>query len=189
MPDNRHTEEKSRSQKQKNSLKSFKQIIQLGKFLFRYRAIIATPFFILLVILSKPTNVFTLAIISFLIGIGIRIWAAGYIGIAARSTKFSGQFVITNGPYKYLKHPLYLGNFFLVFGVIILFNPTIWFALLLIFLFIFEYAIIIISEMNYLKNLPKKEVRFALTNCRTETSTIIIMLLIFLIYLGKWKLS
>ena len=189
MPDNRHTEEKSRSQKQKNSLKSFKQIIQLGKFLFRYRAIIATPFFILLVILSKPTNVLTSAIISSLIGIGIRIWAAGYIGVEARSTKFSGQFVITNGPYKYLKHPLYLGNFFLILGIIILFNPAVWFALLLIFLFIFEYSIIILSELDYLKNLPKKKAKLKFTNCRAEISTIVIMLLIFLIYLGKWKLS
>ena len=115
----------------------------------------------------------------------IRIWAAGYIGKSARGNKFSGQYMITNGPYQYLKHPLYIGNFFLVLGVIILFNPVLWFAILLIILFILEYTIIMLSEINYLQNLPKKEKKFELINVKGEISTMIILIMIFLVYFGQ----
>lgn len=158
-------------------------LINLGKVLFRYRAVIAIPFFIILVIFSKPTHLPLISYILIVFGLLIRIWAACYIGTKSRENKFTTQYIITNGPYRYLKHPLYIGNFLLVLGVIILFNPALWLAILLIASFLLEYSIIIHSELNYLKDLPKKEAEFKLSNSKSEISTILILIIIGLIYL------
>ena len=163
-------------------------IIKLGKILFNYRTLIAVPFFILLVILSRPVRLGVIPCLAILIGLLIRFWAAGYIGEKARAAKFTAQYRIINGPYKFIKHPLYLGNFFLVLGVILLFNPVIWFAVIIIALFLLFYSLMIVSEMDHLKDLPKKISGFALTNCKGEISTLSVVLLIFLIYIIWLKL-
>lgn len=146
---------------------------------------IAIPFFVLLVILSRPIHSPILASIFIGVGIFIRIWAGGYIGQRARQNHFSAHYMITNGPYRFLKHPLYCGNLLLVVGVILLFNPPPWFAILLIILFILEYSIIAFSEFHHLKKLPKKRVKFKLTNTRGEISTVIILMIIYLVYVVR----
>lgn len=157
-------------------------IINLGRLLFRYRAWIAVPFFILLVILSRPGHIKIIPYFIIFIGLIIRFWAAGYIGKKARATNFSTGCWIINAPYKYLKHPLYGGNFFLVLGVVLLFNPAIWFAVLVMVLFLLVYTFIIMSESNYLKDLPKTKAHFKLVNCKAEISTIIIIVLLILMH-------
>ena len=160
-------------------------IIKIGEFLYKYRAVIAAPFFIFLVIFSRPTHLQIFSIIFMIAGTLLRIWAAGYIGTKSRDNRFTTPHLITSGPYRYLRHPLYLGNFFLVIGVILLFNPPIWLAILLIILFIIVYSMIIFGELHYLKNLPEKKVRFKLINAKGEISTIFIMCIIYLVYLVR----
>jgi protein-S-isoprenylcysteine O-methyltransferase Ste14 len=157
-------------------------IIKFGQFLFKYRAWIAVPFFILLVLFSKPGHIKIIPYFMIFIGLSIRFWAAGYIGQKARATGFTTGCRIISAPYKYLKHPLYLGNFFLVLGVVTLFSPATWFAVLIIILFLFIYALIVMAEMGYLKGLPEKKVQFKLTNCKGEISTIIIVIIILIIH-------
>jgi protein-S-isoprenylcysteine O-methyltransferase Ste14 len=159
-----------------------KHLIQAGRILFKYRAFIAVPFFILLFIFSKPAPIKVIPYFIIFIGLFIRIWAAGYIGQKARATGFTTGCRIMNAPYKYLKHPLYIGNFFLVLGIVILFNPATWFAVLLMILFLLIYTVIIISELHYLKYLPKIKAQFKLTNCKGEISTIVIVIIILIIY-------
>ncbi len=159
-----------------------KLLIRLGQFFYRIRAWIAVPFFIVLVILARPASFSLIPYLPLLFGLLLRIWAAGYIGTKSRANRFSTGYIITNGPYRYLKHPLYIGNMFLVVGVILLFNPPFWYTLLLIVIFAGEYSIIIYSELNYLKNLPKKRVKFHFTNAKGEISTIIIVITITFVH-------
>ncbi len=167
-----------------------KSVIRFGKNLFKYRAVIAAPFFVILAVFSKSCHLQVLSSIFIVTGLMLRIWAAGYIGEKSRENKFTTQYAIINGPYHYLKHPLYLGNFFLVLGVILLFCPPIWLGILIIILFVFVYLLIINSELNYLKDLPKKEMKFKLANAKGEISTILVMIFIFLIYIvARWGLS
>ncbi len=162
------------------------KIVRVGRVFYKYRAVIAVPFFIVLVVLSRlPHSLYILSYLLIVTGLLLRIWAAGYIGARSRKKEFSADFVVINGPYHYLKHPLYLGNFFLVVGVVFLFNPPPWLTILLIALFIVEYSMIIYSEMNYLKSLSKKRVKFKLINIKGEISTTLILLIIYLVYLGK----
>ena len=161
-------------------------VIKTGEFLYRCRAVIAVPFFVILVVFSIPAQLQILSCIFILGGLLIRIWAAGYIGLDARASKFASQYLITNGPFQYLKHPLYTGNLFLVLGVTILFNPPVLLAALLVVLFVMEYSIIICSEINYLKNLSGRKVKFKLRNAKNEISTVLVVVIIYLIYLARY---
>jgi len=160
-------------------------ILELGNFLYRFRGIIAVPFFISLVFFSRPTRLHILPFIFLFTGLVLRMWTVGYIGPVSRQNKFAGHYIIQNGPYRFLKHPLYIGNFSLVVGVIFLFNPPIWLVISLIALFVVEYSIIILSEQKYLKNLLHKEAKFKLINLRGEISTVVVLIIIYLIYLVK----
>lgn len=152
-----------------------------GKLLFKCRAWIAVPFFILLVLLSCPAVYPVIAYALMISGFVIRIWAAGYIGVSARDKSFATQVRIKNGPYRFFKHPLYLGNFFLVSGVTILFNPPVVYALIIIVMFIIIYGIIILSEQAYISQLSESKVTFHIKNCTGELSTIVVLLIIILI--------
>jgi protein-S-isoprenylcysteine O-methyltransferase Ste14 len=157
-------------------------LIQAGRFLYTYRAWIAVPFFILLVVFSRPDHIKTIPYISVFIGLFIRLWAAGFIGIKARQREFSTGCRIINAPYKYLKHPLYLGNFFLVLGIVLLFNPRSCIALLIIGMFVLIYTLIIVAEDDYLKNMPESKAKFTWMNCRGEISTVMVIIIIIIIY-------
>lgn len=164
-----------------------KSIMSLGCFLYRYRGIIAVPFFIILVIFSRPSSPRIAPYIFLATGIVLRVWAAGYIGPASRQNTFAGDYVITNGPYRYVKHPLYLGNFFLVLGVMSLFNPPAWLAIILIGLFIVEYTLIVRAEQNYLTNLPRRNAQFHFGNLKNEISTVLVIIAIYIVYVINLK--
>ena len=183
------------------------RILNLGRFFYRYRAVIAVPFFILLVLLSNPlaskltNNIHPLLFpppfrarimkgdILILLGMAIRIWAAGYIGPKSRSSGFLTDCRIINGPYQYLKHPLYIGNFFLVLGVVVLYNPPVWLATLLLIVFLTEYAVIIIAETSYLKHLSPRAMPFSWQNVSSEISTTVVVALIYSIFLARFLMA
>jgi len=113
------------------------------------------------------------------LGLTIRIWAAGYIGGDARRREFQAEHIIRNGPYRYLKHPLYIGNFFLVVGVLILYNPPRWMGLLYLGLFLLIYVSILLGEMDYLKGKPVREACYRLRNLRGEISTWLVLVFVY----------
>ena len=141
------------------------------------------PFFVMLVLLSRPVVRPALAYTLIIVGIVIRLWAAGYIGVSARTASFDTRYRITDGPYRFLKHPLYAGNLLLVTGVTILFNPPLFFALSVTVLYIVIYGMIIMSEHLYIMNLPEKKADFQFKNCAGEISTSIVVVVILLIHI------
>jgi protein-S-isoprenylcysteine O-methyltransferase Ste14 len=69
------------------------------------------PFGLFLLIFGRPSFE------SFFIGLGlcaagefIRIWGVGYAGISTRKSYLEAESLITAGPFRYVRHPLYLGN-------------------------------------------------------------------------------
>lgn len=166
----------------------YNSIVTLGKILYRYRAAIAVLFFLLLVLSGQTPRYGFIPYVIVLLGLAVRFWAAGYVGKAARAASFKTTYRVVNGPYKYLKHPLYMGNFFLVIGVIFLFNPPFPHTFLFIAFFLIEYAIIAVSEMHYVHTLTKKTSHFSIGRALSEVSTFLVVFIILLIHLLMWKM-
>ncbi len=153
--------------------------------MFRYRALIAVTFFILLFLFGRYRTIGLLPIILLLAGIGIRVWAAGYVGTDARKNAFQTGVRIVNGPYRVLRHPLYMGNLLLVIAVTAIYFPPRWFFIMIIIVFLVVYSLIVIGESSYIKNLPSGHGVFRLRNARHEMSTLLAVIIVLIIYFAR----
>ena len=117
-----------------------------------------------------------------LAGMALRFWAAGYIGPGARKHEFSAKHRVNNGPYRLLKHPLYIGNFLLVLGVLVLYNPPRWLSALYMILFMIMYTLIALGEMDYVGEKREYKAPFKPTNLRGEVSTLLVLIVVYVLY-------
>lgn len=142
---------------------------QQGNFLFRYRGtlpiiilVVGLIYFIfseyLRVSLGKPPLLFDrydqiLALFFCLLGFSIRAYTVGH---SARNTsgRNTAQQVAdevnTTGIYSVVRHPLYVGNFFMWLGIAVL-TMNIWFILTFILIYWIYYERIMFAEEQYLR--------------------------------------
>lgn len=134
----------------------------LGRFLFRWRGVIGVLAFGVVFWLARPTFGSCLLGVPFLIlGLAVRFWASGYIGIEGRVREIGGRREergvrmedggpprrrIVTGPYRTLRHPLYIGNFLLVVGMLLALRPAPWSSVAVVVGFVAEYAFIVVAE-------------------------------------------
>lgn len=88
-----------------------------------------------------------------LLGLIVRILVIGFTprGTSGRNTdKQVAEVLNTKGIYSVVRHPLYLGNFLMWFGIILYVN-NIWFAIACILLFWLYYERIMFAEEQFLK--------------------------------------
>ena len=101
----------------------------------RYRQFIGISFVILVSVVGKPKELlFFSGVVFVLLGIGVRLWSSGHI----RKNKA----LATDGPYAFVRHPLYVGNITLGFGFAI--ASGLWWSLpllILILLIFYPHAI------------------------------------------------
>ena len=91
-------------------------------------------------------------LISF-IGFGIRVWTVGCAAIRTSGRNTRSQIadtLNTTGMYSLVRHPLYLGNFLMILGIV-LFTRHLWLMLIYILLFVLYYERIIFTEEAFLK--------------------------------------
>jgi protein-S-isoprenylcysteine O-methyltransferase Ste14 len=158
-----------------------KSITKVSRHLFRYRAAIGVVFFALLLFFAKPVSMIA-GHILILVGMVLRFWAAGYIGPDARKHEFLAEYGISNGPYRLLKHPLYIGNFLLVLGVLVLYNPPRRLGALYIILFVIMYTLIVLGERDFLAQKKEQKVSFKLSNLTGEISTLLVLFVVYVVY-------
>jgi protein-S-isoprenylcysteine O-methyltransferase Ste14 len=80
--------------------------------IFKYRGLLFVPLALAVLILGKPTPAsFCSGLILALAGELLRCWGVGYSGVTTRENKITAPFLVTAGPYAYVRNPLYLGNF------------------------------------------------------------------------------
>lgn len=79
-----------------------------------------------------------------MVGLLIRVWAAGVL-------EKNGPLCI-DGPYRYVRHPLYLGSFVAAVGFAVMMN-VMWGWILILPLFVVLYAAQVVSEERHLRSL------------------------------------
>ncbi len=147
-----------------------------GNWLFKYRSYL--PLIILLIgliifihteihpqrysIRDTPYETYyeMFALFISLIGQFIRVYTVGYSAknTSGRNTKV-GQIadsINTTGVYSIVRHPLYLGNFFMWFGIAML-TTNLWFIIVFILLYWIYYERIMFSEEQFLRRKFGKE--------------------------------
>jgi len=106
-----------------------------------------------MVIFAKP-SVLSLIIgaVTVLAGEMIRLWGVSLAGSETRTTgTVGGTYLITNGPFAYVRNPLYVGNMLLYAGVGIMSNALFpWLLIGALAWFYVQYYLIVTEEEEYL---------------------------------------
>lgn len=140
------------------------EFVRSGEWLFRWRSYLPVLLSVVIIlgILSGDysENGFfaseTWEMIAFavsLIGLAIRIYTVGHIpeGTSGRNTKLQVAFALNqSGVYSVLRHPLYLGNFFIWLGLS-LFVHLWWVTLITVLVFWLYYERIMFVEEDFLR--------------------------------------
>ena len=134
-----------------------------GNWFFKYRSYLPVVLYPLatLVLLFDNSQDFKLSELSWsiiclgisLLGLLIRILVIGFMpkGTSGRNTaKQIAETLNTKGIYSVVRHPLYLGNFLMWFGIILYVN-NFWFSIVCIFIFWLYYERIMFAEEQFLK--------------------------------------
>ena len=127
--------------------------MDIRHFFFKYRSYTPIPLIILVLIIARTTWISYLAGLTVLLaGEAMRFWGVAYAGSATRTTGRAGaDKLITDGPFSHVRNPLYLGNFLLSLGVVIMcwaWMP--WMILIFLLLFYLQYSLIVVHEEEFL---------------------------------------
>lgn len=125
----------------------------IRRLIFKYRSYTPIPFLLVMIWFAQPT-VLSLVVGFAVIFIGelIRFWGVSIVGAETRTTgTVGGTFLITSGPYSYVRNPLYVGNMLLYGGVGIMSMALFpWMLLVAIAWFYVQYYLIVTREEEYL---------------------------------------
>ncbi len=137
-----------------------------GNWLFRRRSYLPLLFIPILFIGLRDTRILekifgdaasdfweTCAIVLSFGGLLVRCATVGYVprGTSGRNAKWqAAETLNTTGMYSIVRNPLYLGNFIIVFGIV-LFIQVWWLALLMVVGFSVYYERIIFAEEEFLR--------------------------------------
>lgn len=100
---------------------------------------------------KTPLPFFIAGLIVIIIAQIFRAYAASYLWGRQAVSRPEADFLCASGPYAYLRHPFYLGNFFIGIGLCFAINE--WYAYVLFILsYIFVYSIVIPYEEKFLED-------------------------------------
>lgn len=130
-----------------------------GQFFFKYRSYTPIPFLIPLLLFGRPTMVTLIAgLLILLPGELIRIWGVSYAGGETRTTKVGASILVTQGPFAYVRNPLYIGNMLIYFGISIMSNSLFPFLQIISLIYFYlQYYYIINEEEVFLRNKFKEK--------------------------------
>ncbi|MBM3265543.1 MAG: isoprenylcysteine carboxylmethyltransferase family protein [candidate division Zixibacteria bacterium] len=126
--------------------------MDLRAFIFRIRSFTPIPLLAAVLIFADPSLAsFFIGLLVALTGELVRLWAVGYTGPATRTRHVGAPTLITDGPYAYVRNPIYVGNFVLSLGLCVM--AWAWMPYMLaIFMVAFgtQYALIVSLEEEHL---------------------------------------
>ncbi len=121
--------------------------------MFKYRGYTPIPFLIAMVVFARPSlGSFGGGFALVLLGEAIRLWGVSIAGSETRTTgKVGGTYLITTGPFAYVRNPLYVGNMLLYGGVGVMSMALFpWLLIVAMVWFVFQYTMIVLQEEKYL---------------------------------------
>lgn len=114
----------------------------------RTRTFVSFVFLILLCVKAKPSPLFFWGgLLLLLCGGAMRVWATGHIQKIER--------LASSGPYRYVRHPLYTGNFLIGAGFCVFSGQMIFIILFLIMWLAFYYPLILEEEKFLNQKFPE----------------------------------
>lgn len=126
-----------------------------GRTWFRWRSFSPVPFLLLFVLLPSETHWTRGAMVGFavvgLLGEAIRLWAVGYAGSVTRTRGDQVPVLVHAGPYRFVRNPLYIGNFMIYVAVGFAFG-FFWLTLAFGAYTILQYFLITEYEESLLEN-------------------------------------
>jgi len=130
------------------------------KLVFKYRSYAPIPFLVVMVWKAEPSIPSMIA--GFLIaalGEALRFWGVSIAGSETRTTgTVGGTYLITNGPFAYVRNPLYVGNMLLYAGVGVMAMALFpWLLIIAVVWFYIQYTLIVSKEEEYLTERFGKE--------------------------------
>jgi protein-S-isoprenylcysteine O-methyltransferase Ste14 len=130
-----------------------------GQFFFKYRSYTPLVFVIPLLLYARP-SLLTMLIGLLIAAIGeyLRFWGVSYAGSETRTTKVGAGNLATQGPFAYLRNPLYAGNILIYFGISIMANSLFPYLQIIALLFFYiQYHFIIEEEEDFLRSKYKEK--------------------------------
>jgi protein-S-isoprenylcysteine O-methyltransferase Ste14 len=128
--------------------------MDLRERLFKLRSYTPIPFLLVMLYFAEPTMT-TLAVGLFITVLGevIRFWGVAIAGTETRTTGEPGATnLITDGPFGYVRNPLYVGNILMYTGFGVMSNALMpWLPIVALAYFVFQYAMIISREEQHLR--------------------------------------
>ncbi len=113
------------------------------------------PFLLVMVAFAEPT--ITTLIVGFavaLLGEVIRFWGVSIAGSETRTTGAVGATnLITDGPFGYVRNPLYVGNILMYVGIGVMSNALVPYLTAAMFIwFVIQYHLIVSREEEHLRS-------------------------------------
>ncbi len=122
--------------------------------IFEMRSYIPIPFLVVMVVFAEPTMISLISGFSVaLIGEAIRFWGVSICGSETRTTGAVGATnLVTDGPFGYVRNPLYVGNILMYVGCGIMSNALVPYLVLVAFVwFAIQYHLIVSREEEHLR--------------------------------------
>lgn len=127
--------------------------MKTGEIIFKFRGITPIPFLIVAIIMADPQQGLVIfgGLLMF-VGELLRLTGVSYVGPSTRTRELVAEKLITNGPYAFVRNPVYLGNVLIYTGASILAGAWLPYLLYLVILFFsIQYGICVRYEEAYLE--------------------------------------
>lgn len=131
---------------------------RIGALLFRNRSWLPVPFLLVALLApAHPTAANWLAgAVLIVIGEWIRLAGVAAAGTVTRRRSRDVQRLVTYGIFRWVRNPLYVGNFLIWMGFVVI-SGVLWFLPIAIVLFAIEYTLIVAYEEGVLESIFGRE--------------------------------
>ena len=127
---------------------------RVGAVLFRHRGWLPVPFLLVPLLAHGRADAMNwlLGFVLIVLGEAIRLAGVAAAGTVTRRRSRSVQRLVTYGIFAWMRNPLYVGNFLIWLGFIVI-SGVLWFIPLAIVLFAIEYTLIVRYEEGVLESI------------------------------------